>query len=135
MQLLGCQPFPVFRITRVAFGRFLRRVPNRLAVAEDGSHPERGMSAGMMVYPRDSIRLKNYFRVFVLGLVAARNSKGGPVATTRTFVRGFCNCMFRSLPWAAMALEDGAIAAQSACCTRSGPVCPQILDAFKAGRP
>jgi TRAP-type C4-dicarboxylate transport system substrate-binding protein len=32
------------------------------------------------------------------------------------------------------ALQAGAAAAQQAWCTRSGPVCPQILDAFRAGR-
>jgi hypothetical protein len=110
-------------------------VPNRLAIAEDGKPSGEGGVGGDDGVPEGQHSAENYFRVFVLGLVAARNSKGGPVATTRTFVRGFCNCMFRSLPWAAMAFEDGAIAAQSACCTRSGPVCPQILDAFKAGRP
>ena len=33
------------------------------------------------------------------------------------------------------ALQSGAVAAQRAWCTRSGPVCTQILDAFKAGKP
>jgi TRAP-type transport system periplasmic protein len=33
------------------------------------------------------------------------------------------------------AFQNGAAAAQSAWCTRSGPVCAQILDAFKAGKP
>ena len=33
------------------------------------------------------------------------------------------------------ALQSGAAVAQRAWCTRSGPVCPQILDAFKAGKP
>jgi TRAP-type C4-dicarboxylate transport system substrate-binding protein len=33
------------------------------------------------------------------------------------------------------ALRDGAAAAQSAWCARSGSVCNQILDAFKAGKP
>ena len=32
------------------------------------------------------------------------------------------------------ALQAGAAAAQQAWCTRSGPVCPQILDAFRAGK-
>ena len=32
-------------------------------------------------------------------------------------------------------LRTGAAAAQNAWCTRSGPVCAQILDAFRAGRP
>ncbi|SHJ86104.1 TRAP-type C4-dicarboxylate transport system, substrate-binding protein [Bradyrhizobium lablabi] len=38
-------------------------------------------------------------------------------------------------PAIVMAFHDGAAAAQSAWCARSGPVCPQILDAFNAGRP
>ena len=29
----------------------------------------------------------------------------------------------------------GAAAAQQAWCTRSGPTCPQVLEAFKAGKP
>ena len=33
------------------------------------------------------------------------------------------------------ALRKGAAAAQRAWCTRSGPVCAEILDAFKAGKP
>ncbi len=33
------------------------------------------------------------------------------------------------------AFHDGAAAAQSAWCTRSGALCTQILDAFKAGKP
>jgi len=33
------------------------------------------------------------------------------------------------------ALQSGAAAAQRAWCTRSGPSCVQILDAFKAGKP
>jgi len=33
------------------------------------------------------------------------------------------------------ALRSGAAAAQRAWCTRSGPVCVQILDAFRAGKP
>lgn len=33
------------------------------------------------------------------------------------------------------ALQSGAAVAQRAWCTRSGPVCAQILDAFKAGKP
>jgi TRAP-type transport system periplasmic protein len=33
------------------------------------------------------------------------------------------------------ALRTGATAAQSAWCTRAGPVCTEILDAFKAGKP
>ena len=33
------------------------------------------------------------------------------------------------------ALRTGAAAAQRAWCTRSGPVCAEILDAFKAGKP
>jgi TRAP-type transport system periplasmic protein len=32
------------------------------------------------------------------------------------------------------ALKDGASSAQRAWCTRSGPVCPQILDTFRAGK-
>jgi TRAP-type C4-dicarboxylate transport system substrate-binding protein len=32
------------------------------------------------------------------------------------------------------ALKDGALSAQRAWCTRSGPICPQILDAFSAGK-
>jgi TRAP-type C4-dicarboxylate transport system substrate-binding protein len=32
------------------------------------------------------------------------------------------------------ALKDGASSAQHAWCTRSGPVCLQILDAFRAGK-
>jgi hypothetical protein len=38
-------------------------------------------------------------------------------------------------PAVVAALQSGAAAAQRAWCTRSGPVCPQILDAFKAGKP
>ena len=33
------------------------------------------------------------------------------------------------------ALRTGAAAAQRAWCTRSGPVCAEILDAFKAAKP
>jgi TRAP-type transport system periplasmic protein len=33
------------------------------------------------------------------------------------------------------AFQPGAAAAQQAWCTRAGPVCPRILDAFKAGKP
>jgi TRAP-type C4-dicarboxylate transport system substrate-binding protein len=33
------------------------------------------------------------------------------------------------------ALQSGAAVAQRAWCTRSGPVCIQVLDAFKAGKP
>jgi len=33
------------------------------------------------------------------------------------------------------ALQSGAATAQAAWCTRSGPTCQQILDAFKAGKP
>jgi TRAP-type C4-dicarboxylate transport system substrate-binding protein len=33
------------------------------------------------------------------------------------------------------ALQSGAAAAQRAWCTRSGPACPAILDAFKTGKP
>jgi TRAP-type C4-dicarboxylate transport system substrate-binding protein len=33
------------------------------------------------------------------------------------------------------ALQSGAVTAQRAWCSRSGPVCVQILDAFKAGKP
>jgi TRAP-type C4-dicarboxylate transport system substrate-binding protein len=33
------------------------------------------------------------------------------------------------------ALQSGAAVAQRAWCSRSGPVCAQILDAFKAGKP
>jgi len=32
-------------------------------------------------------------------------------------------------------LQSGAVAAQQAWCTRSGPTCPQVLEAFKAGKP
>ncbi len=32
------------------------------------------------------------------------------------------------------ALKDGASSAQRAWCTRAGPVCPEILDSFKAGK-
>jgi hypothetical protein len=32
-------------------------------------------------------------------------------------------------------LRTGAAAAQRAWCTRAGPVCAEILDAFKAGKP
>jgi hypothetical protein len=32
------------------------------------------------------------------------------------------------------ALQGGAAAAQQAWCARSGPVCLQILDAFRAGK-
>jgi TRAP-type C4-dicarboxylate transport system substrate-binding protein len=41
-----------------------------------------------------------------------------------------------SIPAPAMiaALQAGASSAQHAWCTRSGPVCLQILDAFKAGK-
>ena len=33
------------------------------------------------------------------------------------------------------ALQSGAAAAQQAWCTRSGPTCPKVLEAFKAGKP
>jgi TRAP-type C4-dicarboxylate transport system substrate-binding protein len=33
------------------------------------------------------------------------------------------------------ALQSGAATAQAAWCTRSGPICQQVLDAFKAGKP
>jgi TRAP-type C4-dicarboxylate transport system substrate-binding protein len=33
------------------------------------------------------------------------------------------------------ALQSGAAAVQRAWCTRAGPVCPDILDAFRAGKP
>jgi TRAP-type transport system periplasmic protein len=33
------------------------------------------------------------------------------------------------------AFQSGAVTAQRAWCTRAGPVCPQIIDAFKAGKP
>ena len=33
------------------------------------------------------------------------------------------------------ALQSGAATAQRAWCSKSGPVCAQILDAFKAGKP
>jgi TRAP-type C4-dicarboxylate transport system substrate-binding protein len=33
------------------------------------------------------------------------------------------------------ALQSGAATAQQAWCTRSGPICQQVLDAFKAGKP
>src|SRR5229473_523659 len=32
-------------------------------------------------------------------------------------------------------LQSGAAAAQQAWCTRSGPTCPKVLEAFKAGKP
>jgi TRAP-type transport system periplasmic protein len=38
-------------------------------------------------------------------------------------------------PALVMALQSGAAAAQRAWCTRSGPACVRILDAFKAGKP
>jgi TRAP-type C4-dicarboxylate transport system substrate-binding protein len=38
-------------------------------------------------------------------------------------------------PSIVQALQTGAAAAQRAWCARSGPVCAEILDAFKAGRP
>ena len=38
-------------------------------------------------------------------------------------------------PSIAAALRTGAAAAQRAWCTRAGPVCAEILDAFKAGKP
>jgi TRAP-type C4-dicarboxylate transport system substrate-binding protein len=38
-------------------------------------------------------------------------------------------------PAIVLAFRTGAAAAQSAWCTRSGAVCTQILDAFKAGKP
>jgi TRAP-type C4-dicarboxylate transport system substrate-binding protein len=38
-------------------------------------------------------------------------------------------------PAVVAALHSGATAAQRAWCSRSGPVCPQILDAFRAGKP
>jgi TRAP-type transport system periplasmic protein len=42
-----------------------------------------------------------------------------------------------SIPAPAMvaALQSGAAAVQRAWCNRAGPVCPAILDAFKAGKP
>ncbi len=41
----------------------------------------------------------------------------------------------RPAPAVIAALQSGAAAAQRAWCTRSGPVCRQILDAFEAGKP
>jgi hypothetical protein len=41
VQLRCSQAFPILRIVRVAFGRFLRRMPNRLAVPKDGEPPGR----------------------------------------------------------------------------------------------
>ena len=38
-------------------------------------------------------------------------------------------------PAVVAALRSGAAAAQHAWCTRSGPVCNEVLDAFKAGKP
>ncbi len=38
-------------------------------------------------------------------------------------------------PAVVAALQSGAAAAQQAWCTRSGPTCPRVLEAFKAGRP
>jgi len=38
-------------------------------------------------------------------------------------------------PAMVQALQSGAAAAQRAWCTRSGPICVQVLDAFKAGKP
>jgi len=38
-------------------------------------------------------------------------------------------------PAVVAALQSGAVAAQQAWCTRSGPACPQVLEAFKAGKP
>ena len=33
------------------------------------------------------------------------------------------------------ALQSGAVTAQQTWCSKSGPICVQILDAFKAGKP
>jgi TRAP-type C4-dicarboxylate transport system substrate-binding protein len=33
------------------------------------------------------------------------------------------------------ALRSGAVAAQQAWCARSGPICQQVLDTFKVGKP
>jgi TRAP-type C4-dicarboxylate transport system substrate-binding protein len=38
-------------------------------------------------------------------------------------------------PAMVQAFQSGAAAAQRAWCTRSGPICVQVLDAFKAGKP
>jgi TRAP-type C4-dicarboxylate transport system substrate-binding protein len=38
-------------------------------------------------------------------------------------------------PAVVAALQSGAAAAQQAWCTRSGPTCPQVYEAFKAGKP
>jgi TRAP-type C4-dicarboxylate transport system substrate-binding protein len=38
-------------------------------------------------------------------------------------------------PEIVQAFQSGAAAAQRAWCTRSGPICVQVLDAFKAGKP
>src|SRR5450755_4953105 len=38
-------------------------------------------------------------------------------------------------PAVVAALQSGAVAAQQAWCTRSGPTCPKVLEAFKAGKP
>jgi hypothetical protein len=38
-------------------------------------------------------------------------------------------------PAIVQAFQAGAAAAQRAWCTRSGPICVQVLDAFKAGKP
>jgi hypothetical protein len=49
VQLLGCQPFPVIRIAGVAFRHILRRMPDWLAVPEDGEPAGERMLAGTMV--------------------------------------------------------------------------------------
>jgi hypothetical protein len=49
VQLLGCQPFPVFRITRVAFGRLFGACQTASPLRRTVSQPGRGMSAGTMV--------------------------------------------------------------------------------------
>jgi hypothetical protein len=38
-------------------------------------------------------------------------------------------------PEIVQSFQSGAAAAQRAWCTRSGPICVQVLDAFKAGKP
>jgi TRAP-type transport system periplasmic protein len=38
-------------------------------------------------------------------------------------------------PAVVAALQSGAAEAQQAWCTRSGPTCPKVLEAFKAGKP
>jgi hypothetical protein len=38
-------------------------------------------------------------------------------------------------PAIVQAFHAGAATAQHAWCTRSGPICVQVLDAFKAGKP